>query len=379
MSRGGSSILTPQGATKVCVKGILAVQLHHRNPASANAGQFAFNMDPGETTGIAITRESPDGQHRTIAGAYEHQHRNKDIHRNLNDRRDCRRNRRCRLRRRPARFDNRANNSAEGWLPPSTASLVNDADTIVRTMLQPYPVTKTRIEHLRFDNQLMQNPNIRGVEHQHGTLQGWQLRHYILHRDRWQCQYRHQPNTKNNPINLDSVIPESKSSPTVVGNLITACKRCNTKKTNRSLADFLTQDPERLAKIQKRADQLAPLTSTGHLNSVMPAMLRIPENTGTPVTVSEGASTAYTRHQLGMPESHVNDAACLDLTTEVNNHSSPATVLKRQRRHTRQSIPAEWSKRPPCPHQLDQPAQPSPHPRYPQLNSETSHHPEQHS
>ena len=49
-------------------------------------------------------------------------------------------------------------------------------------------------------------------------------------------------------------------------------------------------------------------------------------------------STAYTRHQLGIPKSHVNDAAGLNIPTEVNNHSSPVTVLKRQRQHTRQSI-----------------------------------------
>ena len=225
-------------ATKVWIKGIFAVQLHDLDAATAITGGFAFNMDPGETTGIAITRESPDGQHRTIVGAYEHQHRNKDIHRNLNDRRDCRRNRRCRLRRRPARFDNRANNSAEGWLPPSTASLVNDADTIVRTMLQLYPITEIRVEYLRFDTQLMQNPDIRGIEYQRGTLQGWQLRHYILHRDHWHCQYRDRAGTKTRPLTVDHVIPESRGGP-----LVAACQKCNTKKTNRSLADFLAKDP----------------------------------------------------------------------------------------------------------------------------------------
>ena len=77
--------------------------------AHANTGHLAFNMDPGETTGIAITRESPDSQHRTIVGTYEHQHRNLDIHRN----------RRSRLRCRPARFSNRANARTEGRLSPS--------------------------------------------------------------------------------------------------------------------------------------------------------------------------------------------------------------------------------------------------------------------
>ena len=151
-------------ATKVWVKGIFAVQLHDRDAATSTTGNFAFNMDPGETTGIAITRETPDSKSRTIVGAYEHQHRNKDIHRELNDRRDCRRNRRSRLRRRPARFDNRANNSAEGWLPPSTASLVDDTEALVKTMLRLYPIKQLRVEYLRFDTQLMQNPDIKGTD-----------------------------------------------------------------------------------------------------------------------------------------------------------------------------------------------------------------------
>ena len=81
-----------------------------------------------------------------------------------------------------------------------------------------------------------------------------------------------------------------------------------------------------------------PLTSAGHLNSVMPTMLRVLESTGLPVTTSDGASTAYTRHQLGVAKSHVNDAACLDFPTQVQNLDIPVTVLRRQRRHSRQSI-----------------------------------------
>ena len=66
-------------------------------------------------------------------------------------------------------------------------------------------------------------------------------------------------------------------------------------------------------------------------------------NQGRPASTSrastyDGASTAYSRHQLGIPKTHVNGAACLDLPNEVTNTSGPATVLKRHRRHTRQSI-----------------------------------------
>ena len=95
-------------AHKVWVKGIFAVQLNDLEATTTTTGIFALNLDPGETTGVAITRESPYVKRRAIVGAYEHQHRNKDIHHQLDSRRQYRRTRRCRLRRRPARFDNRA-------------------------------------------------------------------------------------------------------------------------------------------------------------------------------------------------------------------------------------------------------------------------------
>ena len=325
-------------ATKVWIKGIFAVQLHDLNADTAITGDFALNLDPGHTTGTAITRESPDGQCRTIVGAYEHQHRNKEIHHNLDSRRDCRRTRRSRLRRRPARFNNRANARTKGRLPPSIQSLVDDTEAIVLTMCRLYPVKQIRVEYLRFDTQLMQNPDIKGAEYQRGTLYGWQLRHYIFARDRWQCQYCDKPHTKNRTLTLDHIIPESRGGPTVVGNLVTACKQCNTKKTNTPLDAFLAKKPKLAAKIQQQVDKLVPLTPAGHLNSVMPAVLQVLESTQLPVTTSDGASTAYTRKQLGIPKTHVNDAACLDLPGEVNNHSGPVTVLKRQRRHSRQSV-----------------------------------------
>ena len=325
-------------AHKVWVKGIFAVQLNDLDPATAITGDFALNLDPGETTGVAITRESPDGKCRTPVGAYEHQHRNKDIHHQLDDRRQYRRTRRCRLRRRPQRSNNRANARKEGRLPPSTQSLANDSEALVQTMLQLYPIKQLRAEYLRFDTQLMQYPDITGIQYQQGTLQHWQLRHYIFARDHWKCQYCDQSPTDNNPLTMDHIVPQSRNGPTVVANLVSACQQCNTRKTNQSADEFLANDPTRLSKIHEQVTNLVPLTSAGHLNSIMPAMLRVLESTGLPVTTSDGASTAYTRHQLGIAKTHVNDAACLDFPTQVNNLDIPVTVLKRQRRRSRQSI-----------------------------------------
>ena len=326
-------------ATKVWIKGIFAVQLGDRDVAGSTVGHFALNVTPGETSGIVITREAGGGKHRTVVGAYEHQHRNGEIHRNLDDRRDKRRNRRGRIRHRPARFDHRTHSKKEGWLPPSTKSLADDHHALQETMLSLYPISKIRVQDLKFDTQRMQNPDIRGTEYQEGTLQGWHLKHYIFDRDAWTCLYCGEKGTEKNPLTLDHVIPKSKGGPSRVQNLVTACMRCNNKrKKGLQVTEFLANDPEKLTKILHQLDQMVPLTSAGRLNSVMPRIRAILEATGLPDTHCDGVTTAFTRKELGIGKTHVNDAACLDLPERVENLNCPVTVLKRQRRHTRQSI-----------------------------------------
>ena len=334
-------------ATKVWIKGIFAVQLGDLDTAQATTGHFALNITPSETSGIVITREADGGKHRTLVGAYEHQHRNGEIHRNLDDRREKRRNRRGRIRHRPARFDNRTHSKPEGWLPPSTQSLADDHQSILQTMQQLYPISQIRVQDLKFDTQRMQNPDIRGTEYQEGTLQGWHLKHYIFNRDAWTCLYCGSPGTEKNPLTLDHVIPKSKGGPSRVQNLVTACMRCNNKsKKNRPVTEFPANDPERLAKILEQLDQMVPLTSAGRLNSVMPRIRGILEKTGLPVTHCDSVTTAFSRKELGIEKTHVNDAACLDLPERVDNVDCPMTVLKRQRRHMRQSINCDGKGRP---------------------------------
>ena len=330
-------------AQKVWIKGIFAVQLNDLDASQAVVPPTAFNYKPSLTAGAAITAEPIDGKERRVIGAYEHAHRNRDISKRLRDRRDQRRARRYRLRYRPARFSNRANARTEGRLPPSIKSIVDDAVALLDTMRQLYPISHIRVEYLKFDTQLLQNPNIKGLEYQHGTLFGWQLRHYILHRDAWQCRYCDKHGTEKNPLELDHVVPKAKSGPSVVGNLLTACHRCNQKKGNRDVEDFLANDPARLDDVRFQLQQIVPLTVAGQLNSVMPAILQALEDTGLPAVTSDGATTSYTRRQLGMLKSPVNDAACIDQPDSVVDLTTYTTVLKRQSRHRRQSINCDES------------------------------------
>lgn len=49
------------------------------------------------------------------------------------------------------------------------------------------PITALSVEHVRFDTQKMQDPEIRGVEYQPGTLLGYEVREYLLEEFQHQC------------------------------------------------------------------------------------------------------------------------------------------------------------------------------------------------
>jgi hypothetical protein len=73
-----------------------------------------------------------------------------------------RRNRKCRYR--PPRFDNRTRR--EGWLAPSLRSRVDNVFHWGRKLAGLAPITAIAVETARFDTQLMQNPEVSGIEYQ---------------------------------------------------------------------------------------------------------------------------------------------------------------------------------------------------------------------
>src|SRR5205823_13364643 len=85
------------------------------------------------------------------------------------------------LRYRARRFDNRRR--PKGWLPPSLRSRVDSTAAWSGRYRRLVPVTALSIEHVRFDTQLMQNPDIGGVEYQQGELAGYELREDTL--EKW--------------------------------------------------------------------------------------------------------------------------------------------------------------------------------------------------
>ena len=61
------------------------------------------------------------------------------------------------------------------------------------------------------------------------------MRNYIFKRDNWTCAYcgHHNGGDKEIPLHVDHKIPVSKGGSNNFGNLITSCRTCNIKKSNK--------------------------------------------------------------------------------------------------------------------------------------------------
>ena len=267
--------------------------------------------DPGsKTTGIAVVREVPaasedDGPTRIVLFKMELTHRGDVIHKRMGQRSSRRRRRRSKnLRYREERYSNRR--PAKGTLRPSLNHRVDTTLSWNRRLMRWYPVAAVSVERVRFDTQLMENPEISGVEYQQGTLAGYETREYVLEKWGRSCAYC---DAENVVLNLDHVVPRASNGSNRPSNLVPACVPCNQRKGCRPLAEFLKRDPKRIARIL--ACLKAPLRGAAAVNSTRWALDRELRALGVPVEAASGGRTKWNRHRFNVPKTHANDAVCV--------------------------------------------------------------------
>lgn len=289
-----------------------------------------LKLDPGsKTTGIALVRENESVDENTgevsrqaiVLLLLELQHRGHAIRDALTQRRAFRRRRRGNLRYRPVRFDNRTRPT--GWLAPSLQHRVDTAMAWVERLRRWAPVTKLSQELVRFDTQALQNPEIAGVEYQHGTLFGYEVREYLLEKWGRKCAYC---DADNEPLTIDHIYPRSKGGSNRVSNLTLACLPCNQRKGNRDVAEFLAHDPKRLARIE--AQRKAPLRDAAAVNSTRWALWWDLVSTGLDVEVGTGGRTRWNRSRLQIPKAHCLDAACVGHVDAAQGWKQPVLTVK---------------------------------------------------
>ncbi len=268
-----------------------------------------IKVDPGsKTTGIALVNDA-SGE---VVWTAELTHRGEQIKRDLDKRRAARRNRRQRKTRyRAPRSQNRR--QRKGRLPPSLESRICNVVTWVCRLMRLCPITAISQELVRFDTQALEHPDIQGVEYQHGTLAGCEVREYILLKWNHQCAYC---DAREVPLELDHVHPRSKHGSSRVSNLVAACTACNQRKGNQDVREFLHDDPARL--VRMLAHMKAPLRDAAAVNATRWALYQRLKALGLPVEVGSGGLTKYNRLMRGLDKTHWLDAANVGRSTPAS-------------------------------------------------------------
>jgi hypothetical protein len=261
--------------------------------------EYILKIDPGSKfTGFAIQCGDE------IVYRMELQHRGLAIKSALEKRAAFRNGRRSRnLRYRKKRFDR---HKSEGWLAPSLLHRVLTVETWIKRFMRYCPITCIEIEQVRFDMHLMQNPEVSGVDYQQGTLQGYEVRQYLLEKWNRKCAYC---SIENVPLEIEHVHPKSKGGSDRVSNLTLACHECNQTKGNSDVKDFLNGKTNLLKTIQSQLK--TPLHDAAAVNSTRFAIVRMAKNLCETVKCWTGGRTKFNRTQQGLEKSHSIDAACV--------------------------------------------------------------------
>lgn len=294
-----------------------------------------LKIDPGaKTTGLAVTSDRTG----EVIWAAELEHRGEQIKKALDKRRAVRRGRRTRKTRyRATRFRNRRRWA--GWLPLSLMSRVENILTWVRRLSGLCNITALSQELVRFDLQKMDQPEIAGVQYQQGTLQGYEIREYLL--EKWQCTCAY-CGTQGVPLQVEHILSKAKGGTDRIANLALACEPCNLAKGTRDIRDFLAHDPTRLAHILAQAK--APLKAATAVNATRWELFRRLQATGLPLETGSGGLTKYNRVKRGLPKTHWLDAAAVGASTPECLHTAnvvPLLIKATGRGHRRMCNPNE--------------------------------------
>ena len=281
-----------------------------------------IKLDPGsKTTGLAVVRDEGGNHGQAVLFLAELHHRGRQISEALTARRSMRRRRRGNLRYRPARFDNRT--KPEGWLAPSLQHRVDTVSSWVARLRRLAPVSGIATELVRFDMQLLENPNIAGVGYQQGTLAGYELREFLLNKWNRACAYC---GVVDCPLQIEHIVAKSRGGSNRESNLTLACEPCNQEKGAQPIEVYLAKRPAVLTRIKATAKR--PLKDAAAVNATRWALFNVLKATGLPVTTGSGGRTKWNRSRLGIPKTHALDAACVGEVEALSGWDVPGLSIK---------------------------------------------------
>lgn len=296
--------------------------------------EFQIKIDPGaKYTGIAVVRITDNA----VVYFQQIEHHGEQVKSNLDTRRGSRRNRRSRETRyrRPKWGNKQLKKGAkpmydsirpEGWLPPSVKSVADNVLSWVYRLCRLFNITSCSFEAVRFDTQLLDNPNISGEEYQHGTLFGFELKEYLLDKYGHTCQYCGGA-SGDSILEWEHKMPRSRGGSDSVKNATLACHSCNQAKGSMTPEEWLKaiKGNSKLVKARRAGIQKViedkPSGISNRYCAWASSSRRYIERAlfqmfGS-VECSSGGRTKYNRERLGFPKDHHYDALCVGSVPEA--------------------------------------------------------------
>jgi HNH endonuclease len=266
-----------------------------------------------------------------------------DISKRLSDRHMYRQHRRYRKTRyRKPRFNNRKNKK-KGWLPPSleqkVAVQLNEIDHLHRH----FPIQKIIVEVAEFDIQKIKDPNISSIEYQQGTLQGYNIRNYLLEKHNRKCFYCGKTVSK---FEVEHMLPKSRGGSNRIDNLTLSCHDCNQKKDTMTAEEFIKQTlpaKKATAKLKQLPNEKRLFEYMAHMNATRWALYNAINEKYPNVKMTYGYITKYNRIQANLPKAHHIDVKCITGFATVPSIDQIVIKIK-MRRHNRQLHRATFSK-----------------------------------
>ena len=300
---------------------------------------FRIKIDPGaKYTGLAVVRNEDDA----VVFFMQIEHRGEQIVKNLQTRKNIRHHRRqretgyrrCKYISHYLPQDSNykvASSRPKGWLPPSVRSIGDNIINWVIRLGKLFNITHCSFEAVRFDTQMMDNPEISGVEYQQGTLLGYEIKEYLLDKYGHVCQYCG-GESGDSVLEWEHIRPRSKGGSDSMKNATLACHTCNQDKGNLSLDEWAAVEravkgpaprkklaEARLKGIEQVKAHKAPKVSNRYCawssasrRHVEKALFDIFGN----VECASGGRTKYNRSRLGLPKDHHYDALCVGTVPE---------------------------------------------------------------
>ena len=255
-----------------------------------------------------------------------------DVHSLLLARAQYRRGRRYRKTRyRKARFLHRA--KPEGWLPPSIRAKLEANFAWIDKFCSLVPEPKLRIEVAKFDAAKMINPEIQGVDYQHGQAYDYyDVRYFVFARDNYTCQVCHK---KNKILHTHHIVYKSKGGTDRADNLITVCSECHTNEAHKP-GGILYDWMKKHKKTKKYKEP--PFMNTLRIRTFQ----KYPE-----AEITYGSETSERRKALGLEKTHYNDAIAITGIKIIKENPSQCffvTQFRKKKRSLHEATPRKGRK-----------------------------------